>query len=77
MHVGSWSFLGMHAFWWVFWIGLLIWAYRWAMSKVKKAGSGGGDTPRDVLQRRYAAGEITTQEYEDRKAKLTRDREVG
>jgi uncharacterized membrane protein len=43
----------------------------------EKAGSGGGDTPLDQLERRYAAGEITSQEYEERKAKLTRDREVG
>ena len=77
MHDGSMWFLGMHALWWVFWIALLIWAYRWAMSQVRKAGSAGRDTPLDVLQHRYAAGEITTQEYEERKAKLTRDREVG
>jgi hypothetical protein len=32
MHVGSWWFLGMHVFWWIFWIALLIWAYQWAMS---------------------------------------------
>lgn len=77
MQVASWVFLGMHAFWWAFWGLLLLWAYRWAMSKVKQAGSGAGDTPLEILQRRYAAGEITMQEYEERKANLGRDREVG
>lgn len=77
MHSASWWFLGMHAFWWVFWIVLLIWAYRWAMSKVKQQGPAGREAPLDLLQRRYAAGEITTQEYEERKARLERDREVG
>jgi len=30
-------------------------------------------TPLQLLQRRYAAGEITTEEYEERRAKLMRD----
>ena len=31
------------------------------------------ETPFEVLQRRYAAGEISTAEYDERKEKLTRD----
>ena len=60
-------FWGMHLFWWLFWIlvmvlffGLLTPVPR---SKVR-------ETPLQVLQRRYAAGEITTQEYDERKARL-------
>jgi putative membrane protein len=30
-------------------------------------------TPLEILQRRYAAGEVSTTEYEERKAKLDRD----
>jgi len=30
-------------------------------------------TPLEILQRRYAAGEISTQEYDERKAKLELD----
>jgi putative membrane protein len=67
----------MHVFWWIFWAALLLWAYRWAMSMVKRQELRGRETPHEVLQRRYAAGEMTTQEYEARKATLTRDREVG
>jgi putative membrane protein len=68
MHVASWWFLGMHAFWWLFWIVLLVWAYRYAVSRVKQQGR--RETPLEVLQRRYAAGELSTQEYEERKARL-------
>lgn len=70
MHVGSWWFLGMHAFWWLFWAALLIWAYRWAMSALKRQDSRQGEPPLEMLQRRYAAGELSTQEYEERKARL-------
>jgi putative membrane protein len=31
------------------------------------------ETPFDILQRRYAAGEITTEEFEDRKSRIERD----
>lgn len=31
------------------------------------------DTPLELLQRRYAAGEITSDEYEERKTRLERD----
>ncbi len=30
------------------------------------------DEPIEILKRRYAAGEITTEEYEDRKSRLLR-----
>ena len=33
----------------------------------------GRQTPLEVLQRRYASGEVSTAEYEERKAKLDRD----
>jgi putative membrane protein len=33
-------------------------------------------SPLQLLQRRYAAGEITSEEYEERRAKLLRDANV-
>jgi len=33
-------------------------------------------SPMQLLQRRYAAGEITSEEYEERQAKLLRDAKV-
>jgi putative membrane protein len=34
-------------------------------------------TPLQLLQKRYAAGEITSEEYEERRAKLLRDSKMG
>ena len=69
MH-GGWWFLGMHMFWWLFWIMLLVWAYRYAVATLKRQGADRHQTPLEVLQRRYAAGELSTPEYEERKARL-------
>lgn len=62
---------GMHWGWWIFWIAfvlivvLLFW--RWLQNQNRPVS---GETPLEVLQRRYAAGEISTEEYEERKARL-------
>jgi putative membrane protein len=71
MHDGSWGFWGMHLFWWLFWIVLLV-AFFSLVTPVPRRRV--RETPLEVLQRRYAAGEISTEEYEERKARLTKDR---
>jgi len=64
---------GMHGLWWVFWVVLI------AVIVLLAWGRPGGqrrhprETPHDVLRRRLASGEITTEEYEKRKALLDRD----
>ena len=67
------SFWGMHMFWWLFWVLLIVLFFGVATpvprSRAKQA-------PLDILQRRYAAGEISTADYEERKEKLTRDMAV-
>lgn len=67
MHYGEWGFLGMHIFWWLFWIALVVVLFlpNTPVSRGRRR-----ETPLEVLQRRYAAGEISTEEYEERKAKL-------
>lgn len=73
MHVfDGWWFLGMHAFWWLFWIGIIV-GFAWLFTPVSKEQARRRDTPLDLLQRRYAAGEIATEEYEQRRALLARD----
>ncbi len=67
MHYVSQSFWGMHFFWWLFWIvGIVVFVSL--LSPVPRSRR--RETPLEVLQRRYAAGEISTEEYEKRKAKL-------
>ena len=76
MHIGDWWFLGMHAFWWLFWL-LIIIAFVLLFTPVPKQQVRQRASPLDVLQRRYAAGEISTEEYEQRRAVLLRDRGQG
>ena len=70
----GWGFMGMHAFWWLFWITLI--AVFFALIKPGD-GSRRRVSPLELLQRRYAAGEISDKEYEERKAKLERDAKAG
>jgi putative membrane protein len=70
MHYGEWFFWGMHVFWWLFWIAVIVvmFAPFTPVSRYRRR-----ETPLELLQRRYAAGEISTEEYEERKAKLKLD----
>ena len=67
-------FWGMHWSWWFFWIFLCILFFSFLMpvrrTTYRQMQS---QSPLQLLQRRYAAGEITTEEYEERRTKLLRD----
>ena len=71
MHYGD--MMGMHTLWWVFWIavvfGLVFWG--WGGSPARRDRP--RETPHEVLGRRLANGEISTEEYEKRKEVLNRD----
>jgi putative membrane protein len=69
---GEWSFWGMHALWWLFWI-LVIFLAVVAFTSGSERIVRRRETPLELLQRRYAAGEIGEKEYEERKATLERD----
>lgn len=70
MHYSEWGFWGMHFFWWLFWIVVIVVLFSplTPVPRIRRR-----ETPLEVLQRRYAAGDISTEEYEERKAKLERD----
>jgi len=68
---GGW-FLGMHLLWWLFWV-LVIVGFVSLFTPVPKQQARRRDTPLDVLQRRFAAGQITREDYEQRRAVLERD----
>lgn len=77
MHNG-WMW-GMHWIWWMFWL-LLIVGVVWTITRSQREPptppprSQERETPLEALQRRYAEGEISTEEYEERKERLERDR---
>ncbi len=67
------QFIGMHFFWWVFWLMMIIPFFFIATPVRRKTVQLYRENPFGILQRRYAAGEITTEEYEDRKSRIERD----
>ena len=62
---------GMHFFWWVIWIIMLIWIfavpYDIPGQKRRK------DSPLDILQRRLASGEISANEYSEKRKIIEND----
>ena len=71
MHYYNNYYGGMHFFWWVIWILFLIWIFAtpWDIpgQRTKK------ETPLEILKRRLANGEITKQEFEERRGILNKD----
>ena len=62
---------GMNLIWWIVWVVLIVWIfvvpYDVPGQRRRK------DTPLDILQQRFAAGQFTTQEYKEEKAILEND----
>lgn len=74
MHYYGWGFFGMHMLWWVFWLCMLVVFFGLLTPVPRGRARRQRQTPLEVLQRRYANGEITTVEYQERKAILEADR---
>lgn len=66
------NMMGMHAVWWVFWVGLVVTMLFWGGGSSARKGKP-RETPHEALRRRLASGEVSTDEYEKRKALLDRD----
>ena len=68
-------FGGMHWIWWIVWI--FFWMlFLSFMTPMRRSTYRERQSPLQLLKRRYAAGEITSEEYEERRAKLLRDANV-
>ena len=76
MHGDGWSFFGMHVIWWFVWI-LIISSTFAAFTPVPKKHLRAGVRALDILRRRYAAGKMSSEDYEERKAALERDEPRG
>lgn len=64
-------FWGMHWIWWILWVILLFWIFAtpWDVPGQRKKK----DSPLDILKKRYAEGEINTEEFEERKKVLAQE----
>ena len=67
------QYFGMHFFWWMFWVVLIIMFFGWTVPVPRRMVRMYREDALGILQRRYAAGEITTEEYEERKSRIQKD----
>lgn len=69
----NWYFWGMHGIWWGLWILLILWIflipYPTPGQKRKK------DNAMEILRERFARGEISEEEFEQRKKLLRENKE--
>jgi len=70
MFYGNGWMWGMHNVGWLFWIVVLGALVYLVMRQSGKKPGGSQPSAREILDRRYAAGEISTEEYDERKTKL-------
>lgn len=63
-------FWGMHVFWWLFWIAVIVGLFGLFEPVPRRKVR---ETPLEILQRRYANGELSTEEYEERKKRIEQD----
>lgn len=64
--------VGMHAFWWLFWMIVLVMLVLALRPGANRRGERQRETPHDILRRRLANGEIKPEEYEQLKQVLDR-----
>jgi len=67
----GYHFGGMHLIWWFIWMIFIFWIFAIPFDipgqRKKK------DSPLDILQKRFAAGQITKENYQEHKALLEKD----
>lgn len=68
MDYSNYHYWGMHLFWWFFWCAILFWIfltpYNIPGQRMKT------NTPLDILKKRLALGEITNDEFQEKKLLL-------
>lgn len=64
----GYHFYGMHLIWWAIWAVFILLVFTSTIkSSSKKLKE---ETPLDILNKRYASGEITQEEFEEKKKTL-------
>lgn len=71
--MGGFGFMGLMPIFWIVILGLIIWAVAGGWRGSCGCGhhdSSGSDSALDILKRRYASGELSKAEYEEKKKDL-------
>jgi putative membrane protein len=61
---------------WIAVVGLVVWAVTALLPRNRRGDSGRIERPREILDRRFAKGEIDTEQYRRAREELAEDREV-
>ncbi|WP_460693642.1 SHOCT domain-containing protein [Mucilaginibacter puniceus] len=67
----GYHFGGMHLVWWFLWIVILVWIFATPYDIPGQQRR--KDSPMDILKRRFASGEITKEDYIEKKKILEND----
>lgn len=70
---GDIGFFGMHMFWWIFWFALLVGGVSFFEPVARSQNKKHRSSPLEILQKRYANGELSDEEYEKKKSRIDRD----
>jgi len=65
------NFWGMNYIWWFIWIMMIFWIF--AIPYDIPGQRNKKDAPLDILQKRFASGQITNEEYQESKRILEAD----
>ena len=68
MNYAEFTFWGMHLVWWVIWGALIFWIY--AIPYDIPGQRSNKNTPINVLKKRFAAGQISNEEFREKKKLL-------
>jgi putative membrane protein len=71
MFYDGYHFWGMHVIWWFIWLGLIFWIFATPYDIPGQRSR--KDSPLDILQKRFASGEITNDEYQEKRKILEND----
>lgn len=71
MDHSGYQFWGMHLIWWFAWIILLFWIFATPYNIPGQRKK--NDSTFDILQKRFASGHITNDEYQEKKKMLEND----
>ncbi|MEO8764282.1 MAG: SHOCT domain-containing protein [Ginsengibacter sp.] len=71
MFYDGYHFWGMHLVWWVIWMIFIFWIF--AIPYDIPGQRRRKDSPLDILQKRFASGQINNNEYQEKKKILEND----
>ena len=70
MFYNGYHFFGMHLIWWFVWFFLIFWMF--ATPYGTRYMPNKKNSPLDILKQRFASGQITVEEYQEKKQTLER-----